>query len=115
MDYYRRHVPDDLVPHWDFEVSDPENQPRDTSAAALVAYGLLSLPADDPETADLRAFGEDIFRSLLRDYLVTDPDDDRYGMVLHGCYDKPGEYATDNDLIWTDYYVATVLHQALAD
>lgn len=106
LDYYLARVPDDLVPYWDFEAPEVPNAPRDTSAAALAAYGLSRIERDGRRAADLRETGERILASLLDDYVVTDPDDDRRGAVCHGCYDKPGEYATDNELIWTDYYVA---------
>jgi unsaturated chondroitin disaccharide hydrolase len=34
-------------------------------------------------------------------------------MVLHGCYNMPGNYATDNELVWTDFYVARTLRRLL--
>lgn len=110
VEYYRTHTPQDLVPHWDFEAPQTKNSPRDTSAAVLTAYGLLRLDKNDDRTSDLRLFGEDVLRSIIEDYLVTDPSHPCYGGVLHGCFNKPGEYATDNELIWTDYYFASILH-----
>jgi unsaturated chondroitin disaccharide hydrolase len=43
VDYYVEMTPEDLVPHWDFEVASIPDTPRDTSAAALAAYGLARL------------------------------------------------------------------------
>ncbi|WP_276272291.1 glycoside hydrolase family 88 protein [Haloarcula litorea] len=105
VSYYRAHTPDDGVPYWDFEAEVTPETPRDTSAAALVAYGLARLPERDA-TANLRTYGRDVLGSLLSDYLVTDDADPQYGGVLHGCFNAPGGYATDNELVWTDYYVA---------
>lgn len=120
--YYRDHVPEDLVPFWDLEAPGIPAEPRDTSGAALVAYGLTRLPAAStrsPRIAgfvdrieSLREIGHAVLGSLVRNYLVTDHGD-RRGMILHGCYDGPGEYATDNELIWTDYYVAYALAAAI--
>lgn len=42
---------------------------------------------------------------------MTDPSDPKYGMLLHGCYDKPGEYGTDNELVWSNYYLAYALSE----
>ena len=112
-DYYVDHSPDDLVPYWDFEDPAIPDAPRDTSAAALVAYGLARLDGDGDRVARLREVGEAILASLVESYLVTDADDPRRGMVLHGCYEKNAEYATDNELIWTDYYVAYTLRSLL--
>jgi unsaturated chondroitin disaccharide hydrolase len=108
VSYYRSKVPPDLVPHWDFEVDASASTPRDTSAAALVAHGLCGLP-DAAETARLRATGEAILDGLVSEYLLTDVADDRRGLVTDGCYNKPAEYATNNALVWTQYYVAVTL------
>jgi unsaturated chondroitin disaccharide hydrolase len=122
VDYYRRESPPDLVPFWDFEHPDRPTVPRDTSAAALAAYGLCRLPepatdaGDQPAldadaVADLRDTGKAILRSLLADYVTPlDADDDRpRGMVLEGCYNGPAGFADRNELIWTDYYVLATL------
>lgn len=111
VDYYREHVPADLVPHWDFEAPRKPSTPRDTSAAALVAYGLTGLSGSGMRVVDLRRFGVRILRSLLDDYLVTDETHPCFGGVLNGCFNKPGGYATDNELVWTDYYLAHTLHR----
>lgn len=118
VDYYTDHTPSDMVPYWDFEDPEIPDAPRDSSAAALVAYGLTRLrdEGDDPErVAALRDVGHATLDSLLRNYLVTDPDDDRYGAVLHGCFDRPGDYAVDTELLWTNYYLARTVHDALRD
>lgn len=111
VDYYREHVSDDLVPYWDFEAPQDDDTPRDTSAAALTAYGLTTLDGTDGRALELRRFGERVLRSLVEDYLVTDPNHPCYGGVLHGCFNQPGGYATDNELVWTDYYLAATLHR----
>lgn len=111
--YYLDHTPDDLIPYWDFEAPGIPDAPRDTSAAALVSYGLLRLEGDGERVVQLRDVGEDILASLIDSYLVRDPGSDRHGMILHGCYEKNSGYATDNELIWTDYYVAYTLHTLL--
>ncbi|KAB5518165.1 Six-hairpin glycosidase-like protein [Coniochaeta sp. 2T2.1] len=44
-DYFLRRLPDSLVPPWDFDAppaaGDGQQQPRDTSAALIAAYGML--------------------------------------------------------------------------
>lgn len=110
--YYRANSPDDRVPYWDFEAPIDDESPRDTSAAALVAYGLGQLP-DTGETDDLRSYGGDVLETLLETYLVTDRDAPNYGAVEHSCFNKPGEYATDTEHVWTDYYVARAVEREL--
>ena len=42
-DYFIQHLPTDLVPYWDFEAPGIPNEPRDSSAGAVAAAGLLEL------------------------------------------------------------------------
>ncbi len=114
VEYYRDHVPEDLVPYWDFEHPDAPDVPRDTSAAVLAAYGLTGLE-DDDDTRDLVEFGHRILDSLLADYLTpTDANDDRPpGMLLEGCFNGPASYADRNEHVWSDYYLAYALRRRL--
>ena len=48
-DWWLRHVPDDMVPYWDFGAPDIPPAPRDTSAAAIAASGLIDLALLDPD------------------------------------------------------------------
>jgi unsaturated chondroitin disaccharide hydrolase len=111
--FYVDHSPDDLVPFWDFEDLAIPNAPRDTSAAALRAYGLISLDDGSDSTAELRRTGGEILASLVDGHIVLDATNDRYGMVTHSCYNKPGEYVTSHETIWTDYYVAAAIDASL--
>lgn len=112
VEYYHEKSPQDGVPHWDFERQGAD-EPRDTSAAALVAYGLCRLDPADRSVAGLREYGVGVLESLLENYLVTDPDVTDYGAIRHGCFNRPGNYATDNELVWTNYYVARTLEAQL--
>jgi unsaturated chondroitin disaccharide hydrolase len=104
-----------LVPYRDFEVHVDATTPRDTSAAVLVGYGLSRLPATDGRTRALGAFGRRALASLVESSLVTDPDDDRYGRLRHGCFNAPGDYATDAEHVRSDYYLAYALTALDAD
>lgn len=112
--YYVDHTPDDLVPYWDFEDPNIPDAPRDTSAAALAAYGLARLSGDGDRVAALRETGEAILASLVEDYVVTDDGAANYGAVTHGTYNKPGDYGVDTELVWTNYYVAYALRHQLS-
>ena len=110
VDYYVEHSPANLVPHWDFEHPEKPNVNRDTSAAALAAYGLTRLTRT-PSTEALVDTGERILDSLVDGYLTPlSPDDDRpKGMCLEGCYNGPNGFADEHELIWTDYYLMEAL------
>lgn len=108
VDYYRNNTVDGYVPLWDFAAPEEPGTPRDTSAAAITAYGLTELPASK-KTVEFREYGTMIVKRILEQALVMDPDAPNHGAVLHGCFNKPGGYATDNELIWTDYYLMAAL------
>jgi unsaturated chondroitin disaccharide hydrolase len=108
IEYYRSNTPADHVPYWDFEADVTPATPRDTSAAALVAYGLCRLPETET-TASLRDLGCRIVASLVEDYLLTNVEESRRGLVTDGCYNMPSGYATNSALIWTQYYLAATL------
>ncbi len=114
-DYYRTHTPDDEVPHWDFDHPDAPDVGRDTSAAALAAYGLTRLDPADDTVAALRTYGDRVLESLVANYLTpVGADDGRPpGMVTDGCFNGPAGYADNHELIWTDYYVAVGLAHRL--
>lgn len=116
VDYYVKHTPTDLVPYWDFEHLDAPEVERDTSAAALTAYGLTRLP-ETRETERLVDIGERILRSLVTGYLTPRADDnDRPpGMVLESCFNGPARYAHRHEHVWTDYYLFYALAQRTAD
>lgn len=108
--FHRQNSPDDGVPYWDYAIDGDE--PRDTSTAALIAYGLARLP-NETKTSELHEYGHEVLETLLSSYLVTDSDAENRGAVLHGCFNRPGEYADDNELIWTNYYVTVTVYDLL--
>jgi unsaturated chondroitin disaccharide hydrolase len=116
VEYYVSQSPDDLIPYWDFEHPDAPNVERDTSAAALAAYGLTRLP-EHPETQSLVAVGESICNSLVTGYLTPRSDGETRpaGMVLESCYNGPAGYATKHEHVWTDYYLMYTLAEQADD
>ncbi|MEP2759768.1 MAG: glycoside hydrolase family 88 protein [Hyphomicrobiales bacterium] len=113
--YYLARLPEDLVPYWDLIFTDgPE--PRDSSAAAIVACGLLEmagcLPDEDAEP--LRDMAERMVGSLVRDYSVADPTVSN-GLLLHGTYSKKTPFNTckgegvDECVSWGDYFYMEAL------
>ena len=86
---------------------------RDTSGAALVAWGLGALRGADDEVGRLRAYGRRILDGLVEHHMVRDPGDPRCGMVLHSCYNRTANYGTCHEHVWTEFYVARALLDAL--
>src|SRR5207302_8134231 len=101
--YLTENLPEDFVPWTDFDDQAVIWRYRDTSAAALCAYGLLRMSELDPdrELANRdRKFAIRILNSLVDHYLapVGDSDPRPEGMLSHASYvkDVSGEYIWGN-------------------
>ena len=104
------HVPNDKVAFWDFDVPVSAGTKRDTSATAIATAALLKLSALAPREESRRRYREEAettARALVEDYLTpTSPEDSRTpGILTRGCYNHRTGLATENELIWGDYYL----------
>ena len=105
-DWFLAHLPYDRVPYWDFDAPGIPDAPRDSSAAAVAASGLLEQATLDPDArraARYRDAAESIVASLSSDsYLARG--DSTQALLLHGTQDRPrGKY--DTGLSFGDYYL----------
>ena len=109
-DYFLAHLPDDRVPYWDFNLPSLTGEPRDSSAAAIAASGLLELARLEPDrlsSGRYRDAATSILASLCSPpYLATGTQ--RGAILLHGTQHKPaGNY--DTGLIFGDYFFLEAL------
>jgi unsaturated chondroitin disaccharide hydrolase len=109
-DWWIDHVPRDKVAFWDFDAPATAATRRDTSATAIAAAALLKLSALAPSGESrgrYREAAEATVRKLVEDYLTPiRPEDGRTpGILTGGCYNHRTGLATQNELIWGDYYL----------
>ncbi|MBM3127406.1 MAG: glucuronyl hydrolase [Chloroflexi bacterium] len=114
-EYALIHAPEDLVPFWDYDSPDTQsaNTYRDSSAAAVMASGLLDLAeieTDAARAARWRAFAEKIALSLWQNY--SSRGTRIPAILLHGTRSVPHGLA-DHALIYGDYYFVETLTKLL--
>ena len=114
-DWFIAHAPADGVPAWDFAATAPD-EPRDSSAAAVAASGLLELGRRDPNRWRAQRYlhaGRAVLASLIsRAYLARGTANS--AVLLHGTYTKPGGNF-DTGLTWGDYYLLEALLRERAE
>lgn len=98
-------LPEDYVPYWDFRLNSLENEPRDSSAAAIAASGLLEI-ADMVPSNEKRLYEDaatNILTSLTENYGTWDQPEDQ-GILVAGTGNKPVDENINASLIYGDYY-----------
>jgi unsaturated chondroitin disaccharide hydrolase len=102
--FFISHLPEDYVPVWDLLLPADVDSPRDSSAGAIAACGLLLL-ADKVNAVEAPIYqrsGERILESLYKNY--GDWEGTEEGLVLQGTSHFPEQKYMNNPLIYGDYY-----------
>lgn len=116
-EYFLTHLPKDLVPYWDLEFTDGDDQPRDSSSASIAACGMLEMIQyldDEEEVQHYLRIAKQIMKSLYDDYAVWDEEISN-GLVLHSTYSNHSPYNTCNHYgvdecnSWGDYFYMEAL------
>jgi unsaturated chondroitin disaccharide hydrolase len=106
--YYLTHLPADKVPYWDFCLPSFEGAPRDSSAAAIAASGLINLAAACQ--SERASFYKDqayvILQSLSRNYVAGDSEE---AILVAGTGNLPGNQNINKPLIYGDYFYMEAL------
>lgn len=103
--YFVKNLPTDHVPYWDFNDPRIPDAPKDSSAAAIACSGIITLS----KLSGKRRFGDvadRILSSLSTNYMA---EEDRDGILKHGCFHLPKKIGVDEGLIWGDYYFLEAL------
>jgi len=107
--YFFNNLPPDHVPYWDFDAPASPTTPRDTSAAAIGADGLIMLSrvaATQAERATYLKEAREILASLSVFYLAPASGE---AVLTDGTDSVPGNDEVDTALIFGDYYFTEAL------
>lgn len=110
VDVYLKKLPGDLIPYWDFNAPDIPNAPKDASAAAVAASGLLELSTfvkDKAKAKLYRHYAEKMLVALSSASYQsrgTNP-----AFLLHSTGHKPNGTEIDASIIYADYYYIEAL------
>lgn len=126
-DYFITRLPEDSVPHWDFDA--PQPAPRDTSAGLIAAYGMLLIHEALEEDTYYLAAALRIVSGVLRTSMSSEArfvksssgaeDVDLGGcdtILLHATINNyefaPRRWA-DHGLVYADYYFLLIGNKLL--
>jgi len=104
-DVFIRRLPDDGMPYWDFDDPTIPDSPKDASAAAVAASGMLELSTflnDQTLRMKYRNAAIALLQKLSSDeYLSRDRNQ---SLLMHSTGHKPKESEVDASIIYADYY-----------
>ncbi|MFD1900939.1 glycoside hydrolase family 88 protein [Enterococcus termitis] len=107
VDVFLDHLPEDLVPYWDFDFNDQHPSDKDSSALAIAACGLM-------EAEKLQAYphAEAIAKGMVyqlgKNYTAQHVEGNE-GLLLHGVYAHAEGKGIDEPNLWGDYFYLEAL------
>ena len=108
-------LPKDYIPYWDFDLNDKKGEPRDASAAAIAASGLVELSSlvENPKLKKKYCAAADaILNSLASPTYSAKEENDAF--LLHSTGAKPQGNEIDVALVYADYYYLEALRRRKA-
>ncbi|CAM3087459.1 glycoside hydrolase family 88 protein [Paenibacillus lupini] len=109
-DFFMKHLPEDLVPPWDFRAPKETIGIKDSSAAAIAASGMLEIAnslGESSEGTEYLGDAERILRSLYENYTPDNPDEE--GLLLKATGSVPHNAEIEVPIIYGDYFYVEAL------
>ena len=103
-----KNMPADLVPYWDFDAPNIPNEPRDASAAAVIASGLYELSGYSKNKTLYVQKADKMLNSLATKY-VSPVGENKGFILISSTGSKPSNSEVDVPLSYADYYYLEAL------
>lgn len=110
-------IPKDRIPAWDLDAHNANDHdgdgsaPRDASAAAVIACGLLKLSTQVSDGQKYFSYAEEILRTLSSDKYLAKPGENSYFLLKHSVGAFLYNSEIDTPLDYADYYYLEALNQ----
>lgn len=116
--YFLNRLPEDNVCYWDLIFSDKDQQPRDSSAAAIAVCGMMEMNKMlDDQDEDKHTYAQasaTILRSLIQNY-TSKQHKPGAPILYHGVYSWHSGKGVDEGNIWGDYFYMEALTRCVKD
>jgi unsaturated chondroitin disaccharide hydrolase len=96
-------TPGDGVVYWDFDFTDGSGEPKDSSASAIAACGLLEL-GTEPARESAKAAVQALWRTC-----ATRGAESSNALLLHGTQNRNTNAGVDEGNLWGDYFYLEAL------
>jgi unsaturated chondroitin disaccharide hydrolase len=116
--YMLSHLPEDLVPYWDYTFTDGSDEPRDTSAAAIAVCGMLDMAQRLPEGSEQRLIYESAAAQIMEvliDHYTGDIGVEYDGLINTVTHAKPQGHAIEECAPYADYFYLEALARYLKE
>lgn len=115
-DYFISHLPEDLIPYWDFDFDTGSDEPRDSSSGVIAVCGMLEMAKYlEREEADYYTSVAKKILKAVSDKCAVKSSSISNGLLLHGTYSKKTPTNTcqnggvDECNTWGDYFYVEAL------
>jgi hypothetical protein len=102
-------LPEDKIPYWDFDAPNIQDEPRDASAAAVIASALIELSEYVPENNTYFATAETILKNLSSEKYLAAKGDNGLFVLEHSTGNWPNKSEINTPLNYADYYFLEAL------
>ncbi len=102
-------LPKDKIPYWDFDAPNIPNEPRDASAAAIIASALIELSTYVTEKNDYFKTAETILKNLSSDNYLAKNGENGLFLLKHSTGNWPKKDEIDVPISYADYYYLEAL------
>jgi rhamnogalacturonyl hydrolase YesR len=107
-------LPSDLVPYWDFNAPNIPKEPKDASAASVIASALFELASySEINKATYLTIANGIMKSLESSKYLSKPGSNQGFLLKHSTGSKPMNSEIDVPLIYADYYFLEALRRKI--